>query len=365
MRRWCALLFVLLLSVPAWAQERVQWRYDLDFHYYFDNRELDAAEPYLIPSGTTHAAVLVPKVRVGLPTGRNAVHSLTLGADLQHDMGAQTWEGTFREGLLYYEGQVRTERGAFKGVAGIYPRTLLKGYYSEAFFSDQNRFEDRNYEGVLLQWRGGRFFSEAALDWLGKRGYDSKERFQVISAGAWQMLRVLSLGWAADYYHYAGSEQAPGVVDHGMLHPWVKLNLAPGTGWQELSLRAGAILTYQWDRRRADYPSTPLGGEATAVVRRWNITLENTAYYGDDLMPLYDRKDLAGNLYGANLYFGHRYYTGFYDRVELHWDAKLAPGLRLRAGARAHFSQTGFMGWQQVVSLRFDLQSALERRQGR
>ena len=358
MRRF--FLFVALMTLaltvsaqdsPAFRDGRLQWRWNVDFQYYFDNGEFDAGD--LVRSGTIHAAVLTPTLSLQTWSSRRALHTLTLGADLQHDMGSQTWCDLPREGLLYYDGRVKTRRGVFGGVAGIYPRRLMRGYYSEAFFSDRNLFLDRNFEGVLLKWRGMRFYSEAALDWMGQRGYDRKERFQVISSGAWQAARVLSLGWSADYYHYAGSELAPGVVDHGLLHPWLKLDLAPGTEWKELSLRAGALLSYQWDRRRAERPSTPCGGEVTLTLKRWGLTLENNAYFGDNLLPLYDGVDLAGHPYADNLYFGHRLYTGFYDRVGLGWEPRLAPGLHLRIATRAHFTTDGFQGWQQVASLRF------------
>ena len=63
MHRWLtAALFLALCSLAAAQEhpgrERMEWRGDLGFRYYFDNREMDASEPYLMPSGTTHAAVL-------------------------------------------------------------------------------------------------------------------------------------------------------------------------------------------------------------------------------------------------------------------------------------------------------------------
>ena len=63
-----------------------------------------------------------------------------------------------------------------------------------------------------------------------------------------------------------------------------------------------------------------------------------------------------------NLYFGHRLYTGFYDRIGLRWERRLGHAFRLRIGARAHFTAEGFMGWQQTASLRFDLGERLGRR---
>ena len=126
MRRWLvSALFLALCSLAAAqmhpSRNRVDWRCDLGLQYYFDNREYDASEPYLLPSGTTHAAVLTPTLSAQWRPSRRVRHSLTLGADLQHDMGAGTWAGTFREGILYYDARVRGENGVFEGVAAFIP----------------------------------------------------------------------------------------------------------------------------------------------------------------------------------------------------------------------------------------------------
>ena len=94
-------------------------------------------------------------------------------------------------------------------------------------------------------------------------------------------------------------------------------------------------------------------------MKRWGVAVENNAYFGDNLLPLYDGVDLAGHPYADNLYFGHRFYSGFYDRVEVSWERRLAGCLAFRISARAHFMEAGFMGWQQVASLRFDISSLI------
>ena len=132
MKRLTGILLLCQLALPVAGQgmpgghsQRVQARWNVDFLYYFDNGEFDAGD--LVRSGTIHAAVLTPTL--SLQTGsRRVSHTLTLGADLQHDMGSQTWCDLPREGLLYYDGRVRTPRGVFEGVAGIYPRSLMQGF---------------------------------------------------------------------------------------------------------------------------------------------------------------------------------------------------------------------------------------------
>lgn len=342
----------------------VQWRWDVDFHYYFDNGEFDASESGVVKSGTVHAAVLVPTVSAQVRSSRRVLHALTVGGDFQHDMGSQTWKDLPREGILFYDGVVRLPRGVFEGIAGVFPRERMSFRWSEAFFSDRNRFLDRNFEGMLLKWTAPRLRAEVALDWMGAKGYNRKERFQFLFYGDWRVLpeRRLTLGWNTDYYHYAGSEVAPGVVENYLAHFWLCTDVSAYTSFQQLSLQAGVLPAFQRDHRDYEHPLIPVGGEVEAVARRWNVILSNTCYFGGDLQPFYGGVDAAGRPLADNLYFGSRFYTGFYDRVCVAWEPRIAPYVHLRVAARAHFTPAGFQGWQSVLSLRFDTGAPIRSR---
>lgn len=346
-----ALLAILSPGAGALAQN-FRPEVGADFMYHFDNREFAYSGDAITPSGTIHAAVLVPTAGILVQQSDNVQHRLRAGVEFAHDMGSQTWTDFFREVLFYYDGRVKTDRGVFEGVAGVFPRRFLEGAYSEAFFSDSFTFYDRNLEGILLKWRSERFRAEFACDWMGQFGYERKERFQLVSSGSWEPVPLFTLGWTGSFYHYACSVVSPGVVDNHMLEPWAKLSL-PGSAWQELSIQAGLIATYQWDRKQMSAPTLPLGGEFVFTARALDIMLQNSAYVGQNLLPLYDKPDLAGNRYGGDLYFGQPFYTGFYDRIELAWAPRISRHVSLRLSARAHFSAAGFLGWQQLVSLRF------------
>lgn len=353
-----ALVLALLVGLPAGAQRlrnSATWDYDVDFQYWFDNREFAASGDTPMPSMTVNAVVLTPAVGLNVAQTARVNHRVRLGVELAHEMGAADWETLNREALIYYDGHVRTRKGTFEGLAGVFPRRYAEGSYSEAFWSDGFRFEDRNLEGVLLKWRAPRLQAELGCDWMGQKGYERKERFQVFTAGEWRAARGLSLGWTGSLYHYAGSVLAPGVVDNHLLEPWVRADFSRGTRWQELSLQAGALLSYQRDRVRSHEVQFPCGGELVATARRWNMTLRNTCYFGDDLLPLYAGRDTAGNPYGGNLYFGLPFYTGFYDRVEASWEPEIARYVSLKVAARAHFGAAGFYGWQQQFGIIFDL----------
>ena len=111
----------------------------------------------------------------------------------------------------------------------------------------------------------------------------------------------------------------------------------------------------------------PHGAEFIVGLRNWNVGVENRLFYGTDMMPYYDCTDAAGVKYGNSLYFGDTFFRvtenrrglGIYDRLEIYYEPGIASFLTLRIGAVLHFNE-GFSGWQQTVSLRFDL-SALRR----
>ena len=262
-------MLLCVLSLPATAQRnRFSWEYDADLQYIFDNREFSISKDAIIPSGTMHTVVFAPTVGFSIQQSRYVQHRLTAGVELAHDMGTRDWAQLPRELLLFYDAHVRTRKGNFEALVGIFPRRYTEGSYGEAFYSGMYRNSDRNIEGTLLKWRAERFYAEIGLDWMGKYGYDTRERFQVFSAGSWQATRWLQLGWTGSFYHFACSQLAPNVVDNHLLEPWAKADFSRRTRWQELSVQAGLLASYQRDRDFDAQPRIPVGGELKLTARR-------------------------------------------------------------------------------------------------
>lgn len=372
-------ILLLLLCVAVWPADaqrplsrsgrvtltrdsnRFAWEYDTDFRYIFDNREFTPSHDAYIPSGTLNVLVLAPTVGFSVQQSGRVHHRIAAGVELAHDMGSQTWAGFVREPLIWYDAHIRTRRGVFEGLAGIFPRRFLEGAYTEAFFSGMYRDTNRNVEGLLLKWRSQRFFAELGCDWMGQYGHERRERFQVMSFGRWDATPWLALGWTGSFYHFACSEVAPNVVDNHLAEAWLKLDLAYNTSWQELSLRAGALAGYQCDRGRDMRPIIPRGGDIILTARRWNVALQNETWFGSSLLPMRSWKDPAGKAYATDLYFCSPCYDGFYDRLELAWTPSLNRYLSMRIAARAHFGRSGYLGWQQQFSLRFSLDALRHR----
>ena len=343
------------------SRNALSLEWDVDFDYRFDNREYDASGNLYAYSETVHGVFLTPSVGLGIAQGKGVSHRVMLGADLFRDMGAGGQNtDLLREFTFFYDVHVRTEKLAFEGVAGCFPRQYMEGEYGQAFFDDKYLFTDRNLEGLLLKVRSRRIFAELGLDWMGKKGPTTHERFQVFTHGAWTAADWLSLGWSGSFYHYACSDASPGVVDNHLFSPWAKLDFAEMTGLQRLSLKGSWLYSYQWDRKQGSLQNLS-GAEARLVLGHWDIGLDNSAFFGDDMMPLYAATDLAGDVYGASLYFGNpNCRAGFYDRAELFWQPKLTPYLDLRVSLLFHFgntapSQAGYLGCQQMIAFRFDL----------
>ena len=358
------------------SAKEVKFEYDVDFQYYFDNREFTVSDNTYDFSGTFNSAVLTPSAGLSIMQGRRVQHRLMAGIDVWRNMGESVVAGNFpgesnpsvvnldlfHEIILYYDVHaVLKDGGRFEGVAGVFPRTFSEGEYSQAFYSDETRFWDRNLDGVILKYRNRDFYAEAGCDWMGMKGVARKERFEVFTAGRWSALDWLSIGWAGSFYHYAGSELAPGVVDNHMVNPYVKADFGKASGLQELSFKLGFLGTYQRDRLIDNDPCLKGGGHFDFVLRNWNLGLRNMAYAGGNLAPYYYAHDSAGNMYGKDLYRGNPFYKrGLYDRAECFWEPKISDFVSLKLAAVFHFADKGdapgvYQGCQQMLSLVFDL----------
>ncbi|MCQ2160532.1 MAG: hypothetical protein MJY97_05525 [Bacteroidales bacterium] len=358
-----ALTVLVLSAVSAWGQ-RIGW--SLDFQYYFDNREFDLGDEAFTESMTLHAARITPYLTIDLGNssfrriGRTASHRLAAGIDLYKDMGSGAKNiDLFDEISFFYEYNKSGRKGRnFSMAAGILPRTLTEGYYSRLIFSDATRFLDHNVEGLLLKYRTRSFFTELWCDWMGQYGYDRRERFQVNTAGKWDLGHVISAGWNASLYHFAGSELEHYVVDNFLANAYLKSDLAYMTDMQVFSIKVGALAGYQRDRREKAF-DVPVAFENVTELRKWNLGAENTFVYSPDMMVNYD-------LLGSDLYFGSPFYhTGTdefrpYDRLEIYWQPRMGENVHARLSAVCHFadgesSHFTYQGMQQRFSLIVDI----------
>lgn len=332
------------------------WEYDVDFQHYFDNREFAASRDAVTESRTFHATTLTPWFGFSIMPEKNVSHRVMLGLLYRKEMGSRNSRLTLDDVLLDYDMHLSLDGASFEAVAGRFPRSYMEGEYSEAFFSDSLKFTDPLVEGLLFKYKTDVFYAEMGLDWMGDKTDTDRERFQIYTAGAWSASRSLTLGWSAELYHYASTALVSGaVVDNHLFNPYLRLDAGHLIGLEELSLKAGLLTSFQRDRNITHIPVFPTGGEFTLTGQWRRLSMRNLTYFGNDLMPMYEKVDKTGAKYGNSLYFGNPFYRGFYDMLQFQWAPKVSAFLTLRLSARFHFASQGFMGWQQLISLDLDL----------
>ena len=388
MKRLSAVFLSACLALHCLAVSAQTFEYDVDFTYLFDNLECGKCNDFYCESSTLHAARLTPQVGVGFGQDAGFRHKVMAGIDVMKNMGeASRVSGTegegydnkklFREMVLYYNLEKDFNGGTFSALAGCFSKANSEGHYSEVFYSDYSRFYDNNMEGMLFKWRSSRLYAELGLDWMGMHGEWRRERFQIRTAGKWDISKRFCLGWDGVVYHFAGSDNTPGVVDNNMIEGYFRFNIAPDSGFQELYAQLGYIGGYQRDRNVDDTSFKTGGGEFVFSAKRWNVGIQNDLYYGGDLMRYYDRTYSSGPLpykYGSDLYMGNTFYhfvsgQGLYDRLEIYYQPKITDFISLRLSVRLHFvsqknAPSGLVGNQEAAALLFNL-DAVRRHAGK
>lgn len=353
-RLYTVLLLTFLSTLSLCAQGKFFTGSGLN--YVFDNHEFARSHNAYIPSETIHFVRVTNLFGWTFVQSENLTYNLVFGADLVKQMGTKV--GALRDIVddipIFFESNFNDGNKTFTAVVGSYPRKLVKGLYSELLMSEETLETDFNLDGAYLGYSKGGFTTELALDWMGKYGNTRKERFQILSYGSWNAIPALSLGWAGSFYHYAGSVQAPGVVDNHHLQAFIKYDFAAESEYSELSLKLSALGSYQRERLLDDL-RLPFGGEIEAKAQWKSFGFRNVTSYTEDMLPFYDWTDSAGNLYGDMLYRGSKFYKGFYDLTELYWAPRITRRLDVKLSLRYHWGREGLLGSEQRFSLLFDI----------
>ena len=399
MKKVSTAIFLILAAFPSFAQSSLKFRYDVNFEYWFDNREFDAGDELYTQSETINAARLTPAVGFTFIQDRDVSHSVMIGIDVLKNMGETpaftsqknlvNWD-LFQEMTLWYNIEARLDEATFKGYAGIFPRRFsafgsidtpsdeIPGRdIPTAFLSDYFRFYDNNIEGVLLTARRENAYYEAGLDWLGMYGSNRREQFKIFSYGKGKLNDWLYAGWAGEAHHYANAVEYGGVVDNILVAPFAEFDLVQlsGIGLQHLSLSLSWLQNLHRDRRIDSAIGSSEGPQVAFDIRNWNVGIRNETYYGSDLMPYYSKMAPEGTIYGMDLYHGNPFYQvggvsdgsgawGLYDRLETYFQPHISSFLDLRLSAVFHFADGGFQGWQQKLGLVFNLERAVNSARG-
>ena len=385
MKRILIPIAACFLFLSASAQDKrtadnLSFVYDVFYQYCFDNREFARSGDLFMDSETINLARLAPSVGLSLDSGDGLIQSVMAGADLMRDMGKGSEYG--HEFTLWYSLGLSWEDCTFTGHAGMFPRRFSV-FGSESvpprgtcrvptvFMSDKVRVYDSNMEGLLLRFFSPRSYVEAGLDWMGMLGSHRRERFQIFTYGSFFLAGGFDLGWTATLYHFANTLEYRGVVDNVLLSPFITWTRSTG------DFRYGAKLSWlqgiHQDRIRKTGLELASGALLSQDLKWRKVSVSGDVYYGTGQMPYYDDYDAGGNMYGSDLYFGCPFYKvnpasedwkkpGFYGRAEFYWNPLVLESVDIRVGAAAHFNGAGFCGWQQKLSVVFDLDGNICKR---
>lgn len=300
-----ALFLTVCLSGTTFAQKA---NFNVSFQPYLDNREYKPAASE-IPQ-TMFGFRLTPYLNIV-----KHKHSLRLGMELHREF-ANTDCFFIKHPIIMYSYKSRH----FNAFAGSMENNLSMGDYQGYIESDSIGIYDAIQEGFLFQLHGRDRFVEIGCNWLGRETDESRERFLVFSAGEIKG-SVISMSYTATMMHFAGSRQVRGVVDLYTVSPRLTLTVFNHRDIHSLNLFAEYVQTFQQDRKYCGYYIFPKGIELGVRYNIHNVGIENTCYFGDNLMPYFNTKDETGKNYGTDLYRGELFYStdgGFYDRLEVY-----------------------------------------------
>jgi len=377
---------LVLLPLVSFGQKKAQLEYDVNFEYYFSNDEFGLDYQPFMQSGTYNSARLSPYIGVGFTQSSKVSHRVMAGIDVLKNMGeypvgnndSHVWNwDLFQEITLWYDIEAKLDRRTtLKGYVGSFPRRFSAfgrndRTVSDAFLTDSWKFQDNNVDGFLVNVQRPHAYAELGLDWAGKFGQDRREELKFFSYGKGDLTSWLSLGWAFKGHHYSWALNYGNVVDDILASPFVEFNLKGlfRKEPQAFSVTLNYLHALQQDRMYGTGMESYVGGQLGVNLCNWNVGLRNDLYYGMDLMPYFQRRALEGGIYGERLYHGNPFYragyvlrgslseSAFYDRLEAYYQPHISDFLDIRVSLIARFAG-GFQGWQQQISLVFNLDRA-------
>ena len=190
MLRRCLLYLIVALLLGVGGLSAQELKLGVDFVTLFDNTEYSGlTQP---KSETLFSARLTPKASLNWEKS----NTLVVAVDLTKDFGDNVNMLSSKEIQIYYN--YSTEQVQL--FAGIFPREEMRGLRSDIFFDRYHRFHHNRLSGVMARKESGsgESFVEFAMDYNGKRTFDTREAFELMTAARYHGLQ-----------HYA-----PSHVDH-------------------------------------------------------------------------------------------------------------------------------------------------------
>ena len=343
MRNWLLAIIAALLTIPPLASQEVEW--SVDASVLLNNRE--GGDNRFIHDQTIMFTRLAPELGISLLDGQ---HQLKGGIAWYQPM-TDDLNGYKVLPTLYYR---YNRPDGWHVTAGMMPRSLLVERMPRYLWSDSLAYCQPNIHGIMAQLIKPAGYAELAVDWRQLQTEHDREAFTVMLNTDWRVAGPLRLGGHVQYSHLAMSRgHAPDehVNDDLVINPLASIDLSRRTVLDSLRLSAGLI--HSMERNRGDNHWFNRSGFVATATARWRwMQVDETFYWGNDLMPLYP-------VHGSKLILGDPHYRDkTYSRTDLIAHIVSNRFVDLSASVMLHVMEgkTGF--WQQV-SCRFYLDNHL------
>jgi len=354
MKKALLIILTIVASVALFAGElppqpksaqnsKVKLLYNVDFLYFFDNREYDRC-PYQ-RSQTLFAARLSPEIGVGIIDSVAGDHRLMLGCSYIQPMGTKYGDAQILP-TIYYQFKKR----GFGAHLGMLPFTKMIEDMPDYLMYDSITYFHPNIQGALFNYQDRRGFVELMADWRGMWSNTTREAFRVVLNGRYQY-KYFYVGGRAMMNHLAcyspdSNNSSTGVCDDLLASAYIGFDMGKRTGVTPLdsfAIRANYIIAFENDRD-ASLHFMPQGA-LLEIFLRWKwIGFRNVTYYGDAQMPLYP-------LYHSLLNQGDPFYQAvFYNRSDIFFYIYNNSFVNILASANFHVADGTFSTQQQIIA---------------
>ncbi len=211
---------LLSLSFSAHAQRFV---YDVDFLFYFDNREYHSDYS---PSQTLIGTRLSPEIGVEFIDKEQGQHRLMGGVHYW-----QPLSNNFRDAKLLPTLYYQYKHKGFSLQFGMIPFNKMIAPLPYLIMSDSLRYTYPNIQGALLQYQSRLGYIEMQCDWRGLQSKTTREAFRLVIDGQfrYKMLYVGGLAMLNHLANFAPTEPKTGVCDDFVLNPLLTKHTAVPT----------------------------------------------------------------------------------------------------------------------------------------
>lgn len=339
MKKIILLLIISTLVSLGIAQTFI---YNVRMNHYFDNREYD--NPYTEPQ-TLFGIRVSPEVGWKYEDADGSSHKIMGGIHYLQPIGSPLQKAQF-DPILYYQ----YKNKGFNLHFGITPYAQMIQKLPLFVMSDSLSYLYPNIHGALFQYQKGSSFAELLCDWRGAQSKNTREAFRVILQGKYY-INHLSIGGITFLNHLANkapSEPKLGVCDDYLVSPELGLHWSKTKFIDSISTDISYIFAYS--KERITNTKMSAQGIQWGCFIKWRfLALQNTFYYGNNLLPFYRK-------YYSGLHLGDPFYQATrYNKTTFMLYLIQKQFITCQFSWSLHFTKGNPVGNQQLLTVQFNL----------